>query len=112
MSVPALSRTAISNSLKSLNKVSNASWKVVESVSNQHHLQTDLVFKNFGTTWKFLNEVKDHAHKLRHHPTITTTYNKVNLEITTHDVGNSLTEKDFQLAEKISLSLNILNKEQ
>lgn len=82
-------------------------WQVTTTPPSHSHLETNLIFKNFGTTWKFLNDVKEYSHKLKHHPTITTTYNKVNLVITTHDAGNSLTDLDFQLAETIASSSNL-----
>ena len=36
-----------------------------------------------------------------HHPDIEISYNKVRVNLTTHDAGG-LTEKDFQLAQEIS----------
>jgi len=37
--------------------------------------------------------------KLNHHPKWTNIYNKVIVELTTHDAGNIVTEKDWQLAQ-------------
>lgn len=53
-----------------------------------------------------------HAQKLRHHPTITTTYNKIDLIITTHDQGNQVTDLDIKLAQAIqnSYANNIVEK--
>ncbi|CAH2351657.1 hypothetical protein CLIB1423_04S03048 [[Candida] railenensis] len=108
MKIPPLSQQLIARSLSELNSSSKkVVWQVTTSPTSHSHLETNLIFKNFGTTWKFLNDVKDYSHKLKHHPTITTTYNKVNLVITTHDVGNSLTDLDFQLAEAIASSSNL-----
>lgn len=39
---------------------------------------------------------------MKHHPTITTTYNKVHLSLVTHDAGNKITYKDVKLALAIT----------
>lgn len=67
------------------------------------NLQANYKFRNFAKTWDFLNEMATTAHKMRHHPTITTTYNKVHILLTTHDAENCITELDTSLAEKIEL---------
>lgn len=37
-----------------------------------------------------------------HHPTWTNTYNKVHVQLSTHDAGNVVTEKDWTLAEVLN----------
>ncbi|KAK6454698.1 transcriptional coactivator [Scheffersomyces xylosifermentans] len=85
-------------------------WSIQQKNSstgeNSEYLSASYKFKSFKKAWKFLNYVADSAHTLRHHPTIITTYNKVDLEITTHDVGNKLTIKDFELAESVNTAFN------
>lgn len=104
MKLTGLSDVVISRGLKNLNGIdSRVVWRVVRSAA-ESTLETDLIFKNYGTTWNFLNECQRFSHTLRHHPTITTTYNNVNLRITTHDAGNRVTEKDFELASQVSSS--------
>lgn len=95
---------ALSEQISRLNSSGSAPyWKVINSeVNNESILETDLKLKNFAKTWQFLNGVAKQAHVLRHHPTITTTYNKVNIQITTHDVQNRITYKDLQLAQSIN----------
>jgi 4a-hydroxytetrahydrobiopterin dehydratase len=41
------------------------------------------------------------AEKLNHHPNWSNVYNQVDIVLTTHDAGNTVTEKDWQLAKKI-----------
>lgn len=41
------------------------------------------------------------AEKINHHPAWSNVYNTVNITLTTHDKGNSVTEKDRELARKI-----------
>lgn len=80
-------------------------WKVQSSQALdgtiQNHLQVDYKFKTFAKTWNFLNLVAYHASNVKHHPTIETTYNKVTIKLTTHDVGNKVTYNDLQFAQFI-----------
>lgn len=41
------------------------------------------------------------AEKLDHHPNWSNVYNTVVIELTTHDAGNVVTEKDRNLAKEI-----------
>jgi 4a-hydroxytetrahydrobiopterin dehydratase len=41
------------------------------------------------------------AEKMNHHPTWTNTYNVVQVELSTHDAGDVVTEKDHTLAKAI-----------
>ncbi len=45
------------------------------------------------------------AEKMGHHPTIKNTYNKVEIWLTTHDAGNTITTKDKKLATAIDALL-------
>lgn len=58
-------------------------------------------FENFVEAVDFVNSLVEPAETLAHHPDITINYNRVSLELTTHDAGG-LTDLDFQLATKIS----------
>ncbi|CDK25557.1 unnamed protein product [Kuraishia capsulata CBS 1993] len=62
-------------------------------------LSGDFRFKNFEDTWSFLTLVAMRSHLKGHHPTITNTYNRVKIDLTTHDV-KGLTTIDFEMAEK------------
>jgi 4a-hydroxytetrahydrobiopterin dehydratase len=41
------------------------------------------------------------AEKMNHHPTWTNTWNRVDIELTTHDAGNRVTDKDRKMASAI-----------
>ena len=41
------------------------------------------------------------AEQMNHHPTWTNTWNRVDIELTTHDAGNQVTAKDRELAAAI-----------
>ncbi len=58
-------------------------------------------FKNFVEAWAFMTKVAMVAEKMNHHPEWSNVYNTVNITLTTHDKGNTITEKDRELAKKI-----------
>lgn len=64
-------------------------------------LEREWKFKNFRQALAFTNTVGAVAEVCKHHPDIELGWGYVRLKITTHDVGNKLTEKDFLLAQKI-----------
>lgn len=61
-------------------------------------------FKDFDEAFEFMTKVAVCAKELNHHPTITNSYNVVELWLTTHSAGNEITEKDQQLAHAIDMS--------
>ncbi|SDR27600.1 4a-hydroxytetrahydrobiopterin dehydratase [Pseudovibrio sp. Tun.PSC04-5.I4] len=62
-------------------------------------LQRTFTFRSFARAFGFMTSAAIQADKLDHHPTWTNTYNKVEVLLTTHDVGD-VTEMDFKLARK------------
>ena len=62
-------------------------------------------FKDFNEALAFIVRVGLLAEQSDHHPTITKTYTEVSLLLTTHDKGNTITDKDYDLAEKINVVL-------
>lgn len=71
-------------------------WK-----EENNKLNRQFQFKNFIEAWSFMTEVAFHAEKQNHHPEWSNVYNKVNITLTTHDEGNTVTEKDRALASSI-----------
>jgi 4a-hydroxytetrahydrobiopterin dehydratase len=65
-------------------------------------LQLTLKFKDFAEAFSFMTEVAFHAEKQDHHPNWSNVWNTVNIELSTHDAGNIVTEKDHKLAGIIS----------
>lgn len=96
-----LSKEVLSEQVAQLNSSFTTRW-IVENSGSSTLLTSSFKFKSFPITWKFLNNIVIPANTLRHHPTITTTYNKVKIDLTTHDVGNQITLLDLSLAEMIS----------
>jgi 4a-hydroxytetrahydrobiopterin dehydratase len=64
-------------------------------------IQKQFQCKDFIETLSFVNEVGMESEKMDHHPDILMfAWNKVKITISTHSEGG-VTEKDFQLAQKI-----------
>lgn len=59
------------------------------------------IFADFTEAFAFMTRVALIAEKMNHHPFWTNVYNKVTIELTTHDAGNTVTEKDRALAAAI-----------
>ena len=71
-------------------------WQVV----NEHHLQRNYRFKDFGESLDFVNRVGELAEEQGHHPDICFGWGKADITIWTHKI-DGLTESDFVLAAKI-----------
>ena len=59
-------------------------------------------WKNFLGSIRFVNQVAKAAEKANHHPDIDIRWNKVKLQLTTHDQGG-LTAKDIEMAKRCDL---------
>ncbi|MCE3011693.1 MAG: 4a-hydroxytetrahydrobiopterin dehydratase [Proteobacteria bacterium] len=70
-----------------------------------HQTPTSLVrhykFKNFREALAFTNSVGAIAETQKHHPDLKLGWGYLEITITTHDAGHTLTEKDFKLAAAI-----------
>ena len=64
-------------------------------------LSREFTFENFVEAWGFMNKVALLAEKQNHHPEWTNVYNRVKIMLSTHDEGNTVSEKDRQLARTI-----------
>tara|TARA_B100000700_G_C14866062_1_gene771003 strand:+ start:791 stop:1078 length:288 start_codon:yes stop_codon:yes gene_type:complete len=79
----------------------NTSW----FVSNES-IQKEFKFNDFIDAFGFMTKVALLSEKMNHHPNWQNTYNKVKIELTTHDKGG-LTSNDIQLAEAIDKLINV-----
>lgn len=68
----------------------------------QNQLYAKIICKNFIEAIELINQIAVIAEQLNHHPTIHNTYNTVELFLSTHDAGDVVTEKDWELAREIS----------
>ncbi len=71
-------------------------WK-----EEENKLKKSYTFKDFTEAFSFMTAVAIEAEKVNHHPFWTNVWNRVDFELTTHDAGNIITERDRKLAEKI-----------
>ena len=63
-------------------------------------LAKQVTLDDFRGSMAFVNEVADVAEELNHHPDISISWNRVGLEVSTHDSGG-LTSLDFELARRV-----------
>ncbi len=61
-------------------------------------LEKTYQFKSFEEAMHFMQQATPIITSLDHHPTWTNTYNRITVQLTTHDTGNTITEKDWTLA--------------
>jgi len=73
-----------------------ANWE-----KTQKSIKTQLVFTDFVQAFGFMTEVAAVASRLNHHPEWFNVYNRVDIVLTTHDVGG-LSELDNTMAEEIN----------
>ena len=64
-------------------------------------LHRDFEFADFRQAFAFMTEVAFAAEAANHHPNWSNVYNRVTIDLTTHDAGNTVTDKDRKLAERI-----------
>lgn len=83
-----LSQEQIENELKNID-----GW----SISNKK-LHKDFEFEDFNQAFGFMARAALHIEKLNHHPEWFNVYNKLTIELTTHDAGG-ITQNDINLAK-------------
>ncbi len=71
-------------------------WK-----EEDNKLKRTFKFGDFKEAFAFMIRVAFLAEAHQHHPNWSNVYNTVEIELTTHDAGNTVTEKDHQLAQAI-----------
>ncbi|CAL8092672.1 unnamed protein product [Calicophoron daubneyi] len=76
-------------------------WRVFEQHSSRDAIKRSLVFKNFDSAFQFMTEVASKAKEMNHHPEWSNVFNKVDIVLTTHDVGG-LSSRDIELAKFIN----------
>ena len=70
-------------------------------VEENNRLTNTFRFKDFTEAFGFMTKVALLAEKMDHHPFWTNVYNTVTIELSTHDAGNVVTDKDRALAKAI-----------
>jgi len=74
-------------------------------IEQDNKLYRKFVFNNFSEAFSFMTRVALEAEKADHHPLWTNVWNTVEIWLSTHDAGNTVTEKDRILAQTIDAIL-------
>ena len=70
-------------------------------LEEENRLKKTFEFKDFIEAFAFMTKVAIIAEKMDHHPNWSNVYNKVTIELSTHDAGDIITDKDRNLADAI-----------
>ena len=81
-------------------------WTAVEG---RDAIAKEFKFANFREAMSFMFLVAFEAEQMDHHPDWKNVYNKVLIELTTHDKGR-VTDKDYALAAKIDAIFSIQHR--
>ena len=71
-------------------------WQIVEG-----KLHKDFQFDDFIQAFGFMTRAALHIEKMNHHPEWFNVYNKLRVDLTTHDAGG-ITENDINLAKTLN----------
>ncbi len=69
-------------------------------------LKRSFAFKDFVEAFGFMTQVAFVAEKMNHHPTWSNVYNKVDIQLFTHEANDSITDKDIKLSKEIDRIFN------
>ena len=72
---------------------------------NESRITKVFTFKNFKEAFAAMTKIGEVAEEIGHHPDWYNSYNRLNIKLSTHDVGG-LTMKDFELAQRIEEIIN------
>jgi len=86
-----LSPDALQAELKSLD-----GW----SIKNEK-LHKEFEFRDFNQAFGFMSRAAMHCEKMNHHPEWFNVYNKLTVDLTTHDAGG-ITQNDINLAKTLN----------
>ena len=70
-------------------------------IESDNKLKAEFQFDNFVDAFAFMTKVAMLAEKVDHHPNWSNVYNTVEINLTTHDAGNTVTDRDRKLAAAI-----------
>ena len=76
-------------------------WK-----EENNKLKRSFEFKDFVEAFTFMTKVAFVAEKIGHHPNWSNAYNKVEVQLFTHDADDSITEMDIKLSKEIDKIFN------
>ncbi len=89
--VKALSKTQIEKEIAAL-----PNWAVKSG-----KLHAEFKFETFVDAFAFMTKVAFAAESTQHHPEWSNVYNRVTIDLVTHDAGNAISQLDINMARKI-----------
>ena len=72
-------------------------WKLANN-----KLTRTLEFQDFVASLGFINSLVAYFETVDHHPDVTIAYGEVTFELTRYDLGGKVTDRDVEVAKKIS----------
>jgi len=69
-------------------------------------LRRRFTFESFSEAFAFMTQVALLAEKQNHHPEWSNVWNRVDITLTTHDAGDTVTDNDRELAAAIDALLS------
>lgn len=90
-----LEQHEIEQALNQLNTEASQDWSIEDE-----KLSKTFKFKDFQHAFGFMTMCAIYAEKQDHHPEWFNVYNKVSIQLTSHDVSG-ISNKDFDLAKKM-----------
>lgn len=71
-------------------------WEVADG-----KLHAEFVFDDFGHAWRFMGRVALLAESRNHHPDWANSWNRVTIDLVSHDAGG-ITDRDLEMAAVLS----------
>ena len=90
--VAPLTQQEVTSAVSSLHK-----WAVKDN-----KLHAEFRFKDFAEAFAFMTKVAGAAEAAQHHPDWCNVYNRVTIDLVTHEADNSISQRDIDLARQIS----------
>ncbi len=75
-------------------------WEAGRGSNTPDRIRREFVFEDFQQAFAFMTRVAALAEELNHHPDWRNSYNRVEIELTTHDLGG-LSGLDVEMARRI-----------
>ncbi len=94
-----LNDSEIKQALLNLNESCKKPWQIKDD-----KLHKSFKFNNFVAAFGFMSQVAILAEKADHHPEWFNVYNRVDIDLTTHEIGG-ISQRDFDLAQQIENTL-------
>lgn len=73
----------------------NCGWYIEDE-----RMAKQFLFNDFNSAFSFMTMIAMYSEKINHHPAWFNVYNKVKVQLTTHDIGG-ISHKDANLARKM-----------